>query len=64
MIEHGHANGLSNDYSSTAYYYLSRPARGGPEYLRFRKGYPDPMKKSIGLNASTTGENVTPSSLG
>ncbi|MCP4245440.1 MAG: DUF2961 domain-containing protein, partial [bacterium] len=29
-IEHGHANKLSNDYSSTAYYYLSAPARGGP----------------------------------
>jgi hypothetical protein len=29
-IEHGHANKLSNDYSSTAYYYLARPARGGP----------------------------------
>lgn len=28
-IEHGHANKLSNDYSSTAYYYLSRPQRGG-----------------------------------
>jgi len=29
-IEHGHANKLSNDYSSTAYYYLSEPKRGGP----------------------------------
>ncbi len=29
-IEHGHANKLSNDYSSTAYYYLAEPARGGP----------------------------------
>lgn len=29
-IEHGHANKLSNDYSSTAYYYLSEPHRGGP----------------------------------
>jgi hypothetical protein len=29
-IEHGHANKLSNDYSSTAYYYLSKPTRGGP----------------------------------
>ena len=28
-IEHGHANKLSNDYSSTAYYYLSKPRRGG-----------------------------------
>jgi len=29
-IEHGHANKLSNDYSSTAYYYLSEPKGGGP----------------------------------
>lgn len=29
-IEHGHANKLSNDYSSTAYYYLREPKRGGP----------------------------------
>jgi hypothetical protein len=29
-IEHGHANKLSNDYSSTAYYYLAVPQRGGP----------------------------------
>lgn len=29
-IEHGHANKLGNDYSSTAYYYLDRPQRGGP----------------------------------
>ncbi len=28
-IEHGHANRLSNDYSSTAYYYLANPKRGG-----------------------------------
>ncbi len=27
-VEHGHANKLSNDYSSTAYYYLAEPARG------------------------------------
>lgn len=29
-IEHGHANKLSNDYCSTAYYYLREPRRGGP----------------------------------
>jgi hypothetical protein len=29
-IEHGHANKLNNDYSSTAYYYLASPMRGGP----------------------------------
>jgi hypothetical protein len=32
-IEHGHANRLSNDYSSTAYYYLAEPKRGGPRLL-------------------------------
>ncbi len=32
-IEHGHANKLSNDYSSTAYYYLAQPHRGGPALL-------------------------------
>jgi hypothetical protein len=29
-IEHGHANKLGNDYSSTSYYYLREPTRGGP----------------------------------
>lgn len=29
-IEHGHANKLANDYSSTSYYYLRMPKRGGP----------------------------------
>ena len=29
-IEHGHANKLSNDYASTAYYYVDTPQRGGP----------------------------------
>ncbi|MFP3219895.1 MAG: glycoside hydrolase family 172 protein [Candidatus Marsarchaeota archaeon] len=42
MIEHGHANGLSNDYSSTAYYYLSRPARGGPEIPPVQERLPRP----------------------
>ena len=32
-IEHGHANKLSNDYSSTAYYYLKQPKKGGPDLL-------------------------------
>ncbi|MGC8849572.1 MAG: hypothetical protein ACP5QI_03775 [Candidatus Bathyarchaeia archaeon] len=30
MMEHGHANTLSLDISSTAYYYLKEPKRGGP----------------------------------
>ena len=28
-IKHGHANKLSNDYTSTAYYYVTEPQRGG-----------------------------------
>lgn len=41
-IEHGHANKLSNDYSSTAYYYLSKPARGGPPLLPVEQRLPRP----------------------
>ena len=41
-IEHGHANKLGNDYSSTAYYYLSRPKRGGPRLPAVQKRLPRP----------------------
>jgi len=41
-IEHGHANSLSNDYSSTAYYYLSEPKRGGPKPPPVEKRLPRP----------------------
>ena len=41
-IEHGHANKLSNDYSSTAYYYLTRPRRGGPKLPPVEKRLPRP----------------------
>jgi len=41
-IEHGHANNLSNDYSSTAYYYLSEPKRGGPELPPVKDRLPRP----------------------
>lgn len=41
-IEHGHANKLSNDYSSTAYYYLREPRRGGPELLPVEARLPRP----------------------
>jgi hypothetical protein len=41
-IEHGHANKLSNDYSSTAYYYLAQPARGGPPLLPVEQRLPRP----------------------
>ena len=41
-IEHGHANKLSNDYSSTAYYYLSKPRRGGPKLPKVEARLPRP----------------------
>lgn len=43
-IEHGHANKLSNDYSSTAYYYLATPARGGPRLPPVEERLPRPDK--------------------
>ncbi len=44
-VEHGHANNLSLDYSSTAYYYLTNPARGGPALppVEQRLPRPDPQ---------------------
>ncbi|KYH40673.1 MAG: hypothetical protein AYL32_010290 [Candidatus Bathyarchaeota archaeon B26-2] len=44
-IEHGHANRLSNDYSSTAYYYLSEPKRGGPPLPPVEERLPRPNEK-------------------
>lgn len=41
-IEHGHANKLSNDYSSTAYYYLAAPQRGGPPLPAVEQRLPRP----------------------
>lgn len=41
-IEHGHANTLSNDYSSTAYFYLSEPKRGGAEIPPVEERLPRP----------------------
>jgi len=41
-VEHGHANKLSNDYSSTAYYYLSTPKRGGPSLPPVEQRLPRP----------------------
>ncbi len=41
-IEHGHANKLSNDYSSTAYYYVDKPQRGGPPILPVEQRLPRP----------------------
>ena len=44
-IEHGHANKLSNDYSSTAYYYLAKPKRGGPELPPVEERLPKPNEQ-------------------
>lgn len=41
-IEHGHANRLSNDYSSTAYYYLTEPKKGGPDLPPVEERLPRP----------------------
>ena len=47
-IEHGHANKLSNDYSSTAYYYLSKPQRGGPPLPPVEQRLPRPDEPEYG----------------
>ena len=47
-IEHGHANKLSNDYASTAYYYLSEPRRGGPVLLPVEARLPRPDEAKYG----------------
>jgi len=44
-IEHGHANTLSNDYASTAYYYLSKPKRGGPPLPPVNERLPRPNEE-------------------
>ncbi len=41
-IEHGHANKLGNDYSSTAYYYLAQPQQGGPPLPPVEERLPRP----------------------
>ena len=44
-IEHGHANTLSLDISSTAYYYLSEPKRGGPPLPSVEARLPRPNEE-------------------
>lgn len=41
-IEHGHANKLSNDYSSTAYFYLSNPRGTGVKLMSAEERLPRP----------------------
>lgn len=47
-IEHGHANKLSNDYASTAYYYLSEPQGGGPKLPEVDERLPRPNEEIYG----------------
>ena len=47
-IEHGHANKLSNDYASTAYYYLTEPQRGGPALPPVAERLPRPNEEKYG----------------
>lgn len=41
-IEHGHANNLSNDYSSTAYWYQTEPHKPFPPLLPVAQRLPRP----------------------
>ena len=50
-IEHGHANKLSNDYSSTAYYYLSEPAKAGPPLPPVAERLPRPNEPQYEVKA-------------
>jgi hypothetical protein len=45
-IERGHANKLSNDYSSTAYWYQSEPHEAFPAYPALEERLPGRRKKS------------------
>lgn len=45
-IEHGHANRLSNDYSSTSYYYLKEPKRGGTHLPPVEERLPRPNEET------------------
>ena len=47
-IEHGHANKLSNDYSSTAYLYLSEPQKCGSVLLPVEQRLPRPNSSDGG----------------
>jgi hypothetical protein len=47
-IEHGHANKLSNDYTSTAYYYLSEPKGTGITLLPVEQRLPRPNESQDG----------------
>jgi hypothetical protein len=44
-IEHGHANSLSNDYASTAYWYQTEPHKSFPMFLPVSERLPRPDSK-------------------
>jgi hypothetical protein len=46
-IEHGHANNLSNDYSSTAYWYQAEPHKPFPPLLPVEERLPRPELASM-----------------
>lgn len=48
-IEHGHANKLMNDYSSTAYWYQLEPHKKFPDILPVKERLPRKYKKQISL---------------
>lgn len=48
-IEHGHANKLMNDYSSTAYWYQLEPHAKYPDMLAMKDRLPRKYKKRISL---------------
>lgn len=47
-IEHGHANKLSNDYSSTAYWYQLEPHKPFPALLPVESRLPRPVEPGFG----------------
>ncbi len=47
-IEHGHANKLSNDYSSTAYWYQCEPHSKFPELVPIEGRLPRPIEPEFG----------------
>ena len=47
-IEHGHANKLSNDYSSTAYWYQMEPHKPFPALLPVESRLPRPVEPGFG----------------
>ncbi len=47
-IEHGHGNNLTNDYSSTAYWYQTEPHMTFPALLPAAERLPRPNEEQYG----------------